>query len=166
MPAKRNPHPVTPDGHYFLWNGWQLWRCTDPNLKAADRESYTAELMSARRAVSAANKLTSPADKKDALAHARARVQKAKEALGERGEPWWDASQKGAEVVDRKHVKNTQYAAWAEGLLESGTQNSIRRPKRKCREHEAESAPEPGGSSQRTEETHIPKDRHSKRTRH
>ncbi|KAL9940257.1 hypothetical protein V8E36_000962 [Tilletia maclaganii] len=115
-PKKNNPWPVTPDSHYFLWNNWQLWRCTNPNLAPADEARLTGELMAARRAVAQANKLSSQSAKAQALAEARARVQSAKEGLGERGPVWWDAGQEGNEAVDRKHVKNTQYAAWAEGL--------------------------------------------------
>ncbi len=62
------------------------WRRSDPSIPEAFRAELVAELMSARRAVAAAKR----ADDKTAEAEARARVQDAKVALGERGEPWWD----------------------------------------------------------------------------
>ncbi|CAD6884617.1 unnamed protein product [Tilletia controversa] len=114
-PSTTSGYPVTPDGHYFLWNGWQLWRRTNPNLADDVRASLTKELMAARRAVGQANKSTKASDKKVLVAEARARVQKAKEGLGERGPVWWDEEKEG-QAVDRKHVKITQYKEWAEGL--------------------------------------------------
>ena len=69
-------------GRYILVNG-RRWRATDPSIPAAFRSEVVHELMDARRAV---GKLTRAADDP---APARARVQDAKVALGERGEPWW-----------------------------------------------------------------------------
>ena len=62
------------------------WRATDPSIPEALRAELVRELMSARRAVGAA-----AADDPAATQRARDRVQDAKVALGERGEPWWDA---------------------------------------------------------------------------
>ncbi|KAK0538839.1 hypothetical protein OC834_000291 [Tilletia horrida] len=126
--SRANPHPVTPDGHYFLWNGWQLWRCTNPALSEDARASLTRDLMAARRAVGQASKLKSAAAKKEALAQARADVAKAKEGLGERGPVWWD--EKEGPVVDRKHVKNTPYREWAEKLGVPTDEKSSKKRKR------------------------------------
>ena len=68
----------TPDGHHIVVNG-RKWRATDPGIPEKFREELVRELMSARRAV------------KTKDAHARERVQDAKVALGERGDPWWEA---------------------------------------------------------------------------
>lgn len=58
------------------------WRRTDPSIPEPLRKQLVAELMSARRAVKHA------ADGEQ-LRAARARVQDAKVALGERGPRWW-----------------------------------------------------------------------------
>lgn len=68
---------LTPDGHHIVVDG-RRWRATDPHLPEPVRERLVAELMRARRLV-----------RTDA-ANARPRVQDAKVALGERGEPWWE----------------------------------------------------------------------------
>ncbi|OFK06736.1 DUF3253 domain-containing protein [Kocuria rhizophila] len=54
------------------------WRATDTGIPETFRKELVAELMSARRAVKSRDE------------HARDRVQDAKVALGERGEPWWE----------------------------------------------------------------------------
>ena len=41
-------NPVTPDGRYFVVRG-RLWRCTNPGLSDAERETLIRELMDARR---------------------------------------------------------------------------------------------------------------------
>ncbi len=62
------------------------WRVSDPALDESVRQLLVDELMDARRAVKSAL-----ADEpSDALATARARVQDAKVALGERGPKWWE----------------------------------------------------------------------------
>ena len=94
--------PETSDGRYFVTGG-RLWRCSNPDLPEAERERLVGELMDARRAVGAA---TRAADA-DAERAARARVNAAKIALGERGPTWW-----GGEDVNRKAPENTVYAAW------------------------------------------------------
>jgi hypothetical protein len=66
----------TPDGRYIVVDG-RRWRATDPGIPEALRAELVAELMAARRI------------------QARARVQDAKVALGERGEPWWEPTEAG-----------------------------------------------------------------------
>jgi len=100
--------PTTPDGRYFVVRG-RLWRCTNPALPEAVRSAWVHRLMDARRAVKAA--LAS--GDAPALASARAAVDAAKTALGERGPVWWDD---GAPDFNRHLVKNTPYAAWHQGL--------------------------------------------------
>jgi hypothetical protein len=67
----------TEDGRYIVVAG-RRWRATDPSIPEPLRTELVAELMAARRAVKAEG------------ASARVRVQDAKVALGERGEPWWE----------------------------------------------------------------------------
>lgn len=69
--------------HQIVIDG-RKWRRSDPSIPESFRKQLVAELMSARRAVR---------DAKDAAATAaaRARVQDAKVALGERGPAWWEA---------------------------------------------------------------------------
>ncbi len=62
------------------------WRRSDPGIPEAFRAELVDELMAARRAVAAARR----AGGQTAVDDARARVQDAKVALGERGDPWWD----------------------------------------------------------------------------
>lgn len=73
----------TPDGHHFVIDG-RKWRTTDPGIPEKLRTELVAELMDARRAVQTA------AGEEKATKAARRRVQDAKVALGERGEPWWE----------------------------------------------------------------------------
>ncbi len=101
-------HPVTPDGRYFVVRG-RLWRCTDPGLDEAARAGLTRELMDARRAKGAAMRAGDAA----AREAARARVDAAKRALGERGPAWWTD---GAPDCNRRMARDTPYAAWFEGL--------------------------------------------------
>lgn len=84
----------------------RLWRASNPALPEAERARLVGELMAARRAVREAG------GDEAALAAARARVQAAKVALGERGPVWWDD---GAPDFNRKLARNTPYAAWAAG---------------------------------------------------
>lgn len=72
----------TPDGHHVVING-RKWRATDPEIPDDVRDRLQKHLMAARRAVAAAGD-------DPARARARERVQLAKVALGERGEPWWE----------------------------------------------------------------------------
>ena len=99
---------MTPDGRYIVVRG-RLWRRANPDLDAEQRRALTAELMSARRAVGAA--LRGPDDA--ALAAARARINEAKIALGERGPVWWSD---GTPDQNRRMARNTDYADWYEAL--------------------------------------------------
>lgn len=96
------PPPGTPDGRYIIVRG-RLWRATDPSLPEPEREALVKELMAARRAVKDAR------GKKEATDDARARVNAAKIALGERGPVWW---QDGAPDQNKVMVKNSSYAEW------------------------------------------------------
>jgi len=80
----------------------RLWRRANPALPEETRTRLVRELMAARRAVR---------DTRDpqALAAARAAVDAAKRALGERGPVWWED---GAPDLNRRMVRNTPYAAW------------------------------------------------------
>lgn len=75
----------TEDGRWIVVDG-RRWRATDPSIPERFRAELVEELMSARRAVAAARR----ADDGEAVTVARRRVQDAKVALGERGEPWWE----------------------------------------------------------------------------
>ena len=100
--------PTTPDGRYFVVRG-RLWRCSDPFLPEERRQALVHDLMDARRDVGAALKADDPA----ALADARARVEVAKVALGERGPVWWGD---GAPDQNRRMARNTAYAEWYAAL--------------------------------------------------
>ena len=104
-------YPRTPDGRYFVVRG-RLWRTSNPALSEAERDRHVVDLMTARRAVRTALAAEDPA----ALKAARAGVQSAKVALGERGPVWWDD---GAPDLNRHLAKNTPYAAW-HAALEAG----------------------------------------------
>ncbi|WP_237150758.1 MULTISPECIES: hypothetical protein [unclassified Pseudomonas] len=97
-------YPTTPDGRYFVVKG-KLWRCSNPLLPAHIRQHLVDDLMAARREVKAA-KASGDAGQ---LSAARAKVQKAKTELGERGPVWWDD---GSPDVNRKQAANTPYADW------------------------------------------------------
>ena len=75
---------VTEDGHYVVIEG-RRWRASDPSLPEHVAAALRKELMSARRGVGAALRASDSAAERAA----RDRVQAAKVALGERGEPWW-----------------------------------------------------------------------------
>ena len=78
---------ITPDGHFVVIDG-RRWRATDPAIPAHRAEELRKELMAARRDVGKALR----ANDSELEADARARVQQAKIALGERGTPWWEQS--------------------------------------------------------------------------
>ncbi len=101
MTARAGGHPVTPDGRYFVVRG-RLWRMSNPALSDEARDALVRDLMAARRAVRAKEP------------DARARVDAAKRALGERGPVWWDD---GAKDWNRHLAKNTPYADWYERLV-------------------------------------------------
>ena len=101
-------HPATPDGRYFVVKG-RLWRLSNPELAPDERERLVKQLRTARRQVGAARK----AADQDAERAARAAVDQAKHALGERGPVWWTD---GAPDYNRKMAANTPYAAWHAAL--------------------------------------------------
>jgi hypothetical protein len=103
-------YPVTPDGRYFMVRG-RLWRTSDPSLAPARRDELVHELMQARRAMGNARRLGDRA----AAAQAKAAVDMAKRALGERGPPWWSD---GAPDLNRHLARTTSYAAWAAEQVE------------------------------------------------
>lgn len=102
-------NPVTPNGRYFVVKG-RLWRCSNPALDEHERQRLVNELMDARRSV----KAVIASGDSIAMRTARANVQAAKVALGERGPVWWDD---GAPDLDRHLVENTPYADWHQHLL-------------------------------------------------
>jgi len=73
------------DERYIVVDG-RRWRRSDPGIPATLQRELVDELMDARRAVGAAKRAASARAEKAA----RARVQCAKEALGERGHPYWE----------------------------------------------------------------------------
>ncbi|WP_142173254.1 hypothetical protein [Streptomyces sp. SLBN-134] len=79
------PPQRTPDGHFVVIGG-RKWRATDPLIPEEVAARLRRHLMSARRGVRSA---TTAGDTQAERA-ARARVDRAKVALGERGTPWWD----------------------------------------------------------------------------
>ncbi len=95
-------YPVTPDGRYFVVRG-RLWRTANPHLSEERRQQLVRELMAARRAVRDALRGSG------VLAEARARVNAAKVALGERGPVWWTD---GAPDFNRRPVRTSPYAEW------------------------------------------------------
>jgi hypothetical protein len=111
-PSQRPPYPVTPDGRYFMVRG-RLWRRSNPALSEDQRGTLVRALMSARRDVARARRMDDP----DLLRDARERVQAAKEALGERGPPWWTD---GDPDYNRYLARNTPYRDWAAALEERG----------------------------------------------
>jgi hypothetical protein len=73
----------TDDGHYVVIDG-RRWRATDPAIPAERRAELTRILMAWRREVRRTKGTAGEAA-------ARAGVQSAKVALGERGSPpWWE----------------------------------------------------------------------------
>ncbi|WP_311221917.1 MULTISPECIES: hypothetical protein [unclassified Acidovorax] len=108
-----SPYPVTPDGRYFVVRG-RLWRMADPSLNEMQRSALVKELMDARRALRG-----TPTP--EAKAAARQAVQRAKVALGERGPVWWGD---GTPDENRKLVRNTSYAAWADDTGATDTEPS------------------------------------------
>ncbi len=82
MAAREQP-ARTDDGHFVVISG-RRWRATDPAIPEDVAAALRRALMAARRDVGTA--LRAGEDP----ASARARVQVAKVALGERGVPWWE----------------------------------------------------------------------------
>jgi hypothetical protein len=104
-------YPGTPDGRYFVVKG-RLWRTSNPDLDPDVRQALVDRLMAARRRVGVAVKAGDAAAERAA----RAEVDAAKRALGERGPVWW---LDGAPDYNRKMVVNTPYAAWYAALPET-----------------------------------------------
>lgn len=105
---------MTPDGRYLVVRG-RLWRRSDPRLPEPERQRLTRELMDARRAKGAATR----AGDDVAREAARARVDAAKHALGERGPVWWDD---GAPDLTRHLARTGPYAGWYAEVDEAGEQ--------------------------------------------
>lgn len=101
-------YPTTPDGRYFVVKG-QLWRCTNPALSEDERQRLVNDLMNARREVKAAKAAQDPSRLKVARAH----VQTAKVALGERGPVWWTDD---SPDFNRRQTTNSPYAQWYASL--------------------------------------------------
>ncbi|AJE80928.1 hypothetical protein SLNWT_0552 [Streptomyces albus] len=90
----------TPDGHFVVIRG-RRWRATDPAVPEDAAARLRSHLMSARSAVGVAKRRGDEAAERSA----RARVHRAKVALGERGTPpWWEQND-----AERRH-------RWEEGL--------------------------------------------------
>lgn len=102
------PPLTTPDGRYIVVRG-RLWRRANPHLPEEERARLVAALMTARRAVAAARR----SDDAAALAAARAQVDAAKVALGERGPLWWHD---GAPDENRRMARTSSYADWFAAL--------------------------------------------------
>jgi hypothetical protein len=105
----QEPPLVTPDGRYIIVRG-RLWRRTNPDLPDVERKHLVQQLMAARRAAGVAKKRGDEA----ALAGARAAVNAAKIALGERGPVWW---QDGAPDLNRRLAQSTPYAGWYAAVM-------------------------------------------------
>ncbi|WP_460105138.1 hypothetical protein [Streptomyces sp. YKOK-J1] len=86
MDAQQSPEK-TPDGHFVVIGG-RRWRATDPSLPEEAAARLRSHLMAARRAVRSATSVGDPGAERTA----RARVHRAKIALGEPGTPWWEQS--------------------------------------------------------------------------
>ena len=104
-------YPSTPDGRYFVVRG-RLWRSSNPALAPQRRQELVDALMQARRQVGVARR----AGDLEAERRARAAVDAAKRALGERGPVWW---RDGAPDYNRRMVANTPYAQWYAALARS-----------------------------------------------
>ena len=94
----------TPDGRYIVVRG-RLWRATNPDLPDDEAAHWRQQLGRARSDVARAKRTADPALERDA----RARVDEAKHALGERGPVWWTDGQPD---YNRHLAKNTPYATW------------------------------------------------------
>ena len=102
---REHPHrpdfSPTPDRRYFVVRG-RLWRLSNPFLDDSTHAQLVRDLLAARRAVRDA------ADPMQRI-EARGRVDVAKRALGERGDPWWTD---GAPDYNRQLAVDTPYADW------------------------------------------------------
>jgi len=98
--------PTTPDGRYIIVRG-RLWRATNPGLDEAERERLMSDLMNTHRDVGRSK------DDPAAMKAARQKVHAAKIGLGERGPVWWTD---GKPDLNKRLVKNTEYAEWYESV--------------------------------------------------
>lgn len=87
----------------------RLWRTSNPALSRDRRDALTKDLMAARRAIGQAKRSGDAAD----MTTARAAVDAAKIALGERGPVWWTDD---APDLNRHMARNTIYADWFAAL--------------------------------------------------
>ena len=80
----------TESGRWIVIDG-RRWRATDPSIPEPLRQELVNNLMAARRGVGSARRAGDDAAER----LARAQVDDAKFALGERGEPWWEPPSEG-----------------------------------------------------------------------
>ncbi|MGB3672908.1 MAG: DUF3253 domain-containing protein [Candidatus Nanopelagicales bacterium] len=80
----------TEGGRWIVLDG-RRWRATDPSIPQSLRQELVNNLMAARRGVGSARRAGDDAAER----LARAQVDDAKVALGERGEPWWEPPSEG-----------------------------------------------------------------------
>ncbi|MEX0606360.1 MAG: hypothetical protein WD623_17290 [Marinobacter sp.] len=104
MGSSRSQPLKTPDGRYLVVKG-RLWRSANPDLSEPVYREQVKHLMAARRAVHQAQKSDNENQERDA----RAKVDEAKRALGERGPVWWSD---GARDYTQHKIENTPYADW------------------------------------------------------
>lgn len=104
-------YPSTPDGRYFVVRG-RLWRKSNPRLTEQERSFWVKKLMVARSGIRRAK------DDAATQSKARALVDEAKVALGERGPVWWDD---GTPDYNRHLARNTPYAEWFDSLKAGGS---------------------------------------------
>ena len=97
----RKDHPTTPDGRYFVSKG-KLWRKTDPRLSDSERRAAIKSMMQARR-----DERLAETDEDAHAAHAR--IEAAKQQLGETGPVWW---RDGAPDESGRAPQNSSYADW------------------------------------------------------
>ena len=102
-------YPTTPDGRYFVVKGL-LWRCSNPALSDEERQHLVRDLMDACLAV----KKAKASNEADQMRAARAKIDRAKRALGERGPVWWSD---GSPDYNRHKAVNTPYADWYAAML-------------------------------------------------
>jgi hypothetical protein len=96
----------TPDRRYFVVRG-RLWRLSNPALDSNEHARLVQELMMARRA------LRDGVTSRERIS-ARQKIDAAKRALGERGDPWWSD---GSPDYNRRLAVNTPYASWFKTVL-------------------------------------------------
>jgi hypothetical protein len=112
LAARRPPHPLTPDGRYFVVRG-RLWRMANPSLDPDERKELERRLMRARSALGRARRNLDDAGRREA----REAINAAKVALGERGPVRWTD---GAPDYNRRLARNTPYREWFESLGDAG----------------------------------------------